>query len=67
MRTTQLADAGDREETAFALARAIWASSGDHAHALELARDARDGYAALPDLSARLATVKQWLASHPDR
>ena len=65
-RSTQLADAGEREETAFALARAIWAASGDHAHALELAREARDGYAALPDLSARLAAVERWLATHPD-
>ncbi|HXU60266.1 MAG TPA: serine/threonine-protein kinase, partial [Polyangia bacterium] len=66
-RSTALADAGEREETAFALARAIWATSGDHAHALELAREARDGYAALPDLSARLTSVERWLAAHPDR
>lgn len=67
IRSTQLADGGEREETAFALARAIWATSGDHAHALELAREARDGYAAVPDLSARLAAVQAWLTTHPDR
>ncbi len=66
IRSTQLADAGEREETAFALARAIWAT-GDQAHALELARDARDGYAAVPGLANRRATVETWIAAHPDR
>ncbi|MFL5307164.1 MAG: serine/threonine-protein kinase [Polyangia bacterium] len=67
IRSTQLADAGAREETAFALARAIWLSSGDQAHALELAREARDGYGTLPDLAGRQAVVAGWIAGHPDR
>jgi len=72
MRSTHLADAGAREETAFALARAIWGSSdADHPHALELAREAQDGYAAIPDLAARLAVVSQWIdartPAHPAR
>jgi tetratricopeptide (TPR) repeat protein len=66
-RSTQLADAGAREETAFALARAIWLSPGDHAHALELAREARDGYGTLPDLAGRQAAVAGWISGHPDR
>ena len=67
IRSTQLTDAGAREETAFALARAIWLSSNDHAHALELAREARDGYGTLPDLAGRQAVVAGWIAGHPDR
>ncbi|MES1210420.1 MAG: hypothetical protein ABUS79_31155, partial [Pseudomonadota bacterium] len=67
IRSTQLTDAGAREETAFALARAIWLSSRDHAHALELAREARDGYGTLPDLAGRQAVVAGWIAGHPDR
>ncbi|HVY38238.1 MAG TPA: hypothetical protein VHM31_09885, partial [Polyangia bacterium] len=67
IRSTQLTDAGAREETAFALARAIWLSSSDHAHALELAREARDGYGTFPDLAGRQAAVAGWIADHPDR
>ena len=33
-------------------------SPADHKHALELAGEARDGYAALPDLAARLTAVE---------
>lgn len=62
IRSTHVADAGAREETAFHLARAIWGSSeADRAHALELAREAQEGYAAIPDLSQRLAGVQSWL------
>ena len=71
MRSTHLADEGAREETAFALARAIWGSSeSDRPQALELAREAQDGYAAVPDLAAQLALVRQWLearTAHPAR
>ncbi len=67
MRSTQVAEAGAREETAFALARAIWVTSADRSHALELAREARDGYGAYPDLAARRAAVDGWIAGHPDR
>jgi hypothetical protein len=62
LRSTHVADAGAREQTAFDLARAIWdAAPGDRRHALELAREARDGYAAIPDLEPRLAVVDHWL------
>jgi eukaryotic-like serine/threonine-protein kinase len=62
IRSTHVTDAGAREETAFALARAIWGSSeADRTHALELANEARDGYAAIPDLAPRLAAVQQWI------
>jgi hypothetical protein len=65
MRSTHLADAGVREETAFALARAVWeASPGDRPHALELAAEAREGYAAFPDLAPRLAVVERWIEAH---
>jgi hypothetical protein len=67
MRSTQVADAGAREETAFALARAIWITSADRGHALELAREARDGYGAYPDLAGRRAAVDGWIAGHPDQ
>jgi tRNA A-37 threonylcarbamoyl transferase component Bud32 len=67
VRSTQLADGGAREETAFALARAIWATSGDDSHALELAREAEDGYAAFPDLAGRRTAVAAWISSHPER
>jgi hypothetical protein len=60
-------DAGAREETAFALARAIWESAAvDRPHALELADEARDGYAAIPDLAPRLAVVQRWIEEHTD-
>jgi hypothetical protein len=63
MRSTHTADGGAREETAFHLARAIWeASPTDRRRALELATEARDGYAAMPELTHRLATVDRWLA-----
>jgi len=63
MRSTQTADGGAREETAFHLALAIWeASPTDRRRALELAAEARDGYAAMPELAHRLATVDRWLA-----
>ena len=62
IRSTHVTDAGAREETAFALARAIWGSSeSDRTHALELATEARDGYSAIPDLAPRLAAVQQWI------
>ncbi len=67
IRSTHVTDAGAREETAFALARAIWGSSeADRPHALELANEARDGYAAIPDLAPRLAVVQQWLDERTD-
>jgi hypothetical protein len=63
MRSTHTADGGAREETAFHLARAIWeASPTDRRRALELAAEARDGYAAMPELTPRLAAVDRWLA-----
>jgi hypothetical protein len=63
MRSTHTADGGAREETAFQLARAIWeASPADRRHALDLAAEARDGYAAMPDFVSRLAAVDRWLA-----
>jgi eukaryotic-like serine/threonine-protein kinase len=62
IRSTHVTDAGAREETAFALARAIWGSSeADRTHALELANEARDGYTAIPDLAPRLAAVQHWI------
>ena len=67
IRSTHLADAGAREETAFDLARAIWGSSeSDRAHALELAREAQEGYAAIPDLAPRLSAVRSWLDERTD-
>ncbi|HEY5090058.1 MAG TPA: tetratricopeptide repeat protein, partial [Polyangia bacterium] len=67
IRSTHVADAGAREETAFNLARAIWGSSDtDRTHALELAREAQEGYAAIPDLAPRLAAVKSWLEKRAD-
>ena len=42
---------------------AIWeASPADRRHALELAAEARDGYAALPDLATRLDRRRGWLS-----
>jgi hypothetical protein len=67
IRSTHVTDGGAREETAFALARAIWGSSEtDRTHALELANEARDGYAAIPDLAPRLAAVRQWIDVRAD-
>src|SRR6185503_2977904 len=58
IRSTHVSDGGAREETAFALARAIWDSAeADRTHAMELAAEARDGYAAIPDLAPRLTSV----------
>jgi eukaryotic-like serine/threonine-protein kinase len=68
IRSTHVADAGAREETAFNLARAIWGSSeADRAHALELAREAQEGYAAIPDLAPRLAVVQTWIDERDER
>ena len=62
LRSTHVADAGVREETAFSLARAIWESApADRRHALELAREAHDGYAAIPDLASEAARGRSWL------
>ena len=67
IRSTHVTDAGAREETAFALARAIWGSSeADRTHALELANEARDGYAGIPDLAPRLAAVQRWIDERTD-
>ena len=68
IRATNVADAGAREQTAFSLARAVWDSApADRAHALELGREAREGYAAIPDLAPRLAAVEQWLDARTSR
>ena len=65
IRSTHTADGGVREQTAFSLAQAIWdAAPADRRHALELAGEAHDGYAAMPDLAPRLALVDRWLAGH---
>jgi tRNA A-37 threonylcarbamoyl transferase component Bud32 len=64
IRSTHIADAGVREQTAFSLAQAIWdAAPTDRKHALELAAEARDGYASIPDLAPRQAAVERWLAT----
>ena len=57
------ADGGARESRRRSAWRsAIWdVAPADRAHALELAGEARDGYAAIPDLAPRLASVDQWL------
>jgi eukaryotic-like serine/threonine-protein kinase len=63
IRSTHTADGGVREQTAFSLAQAIWdAAPADRKHALELATEARDGYADLPDMAQDLALVQRWLA-----
>jgi hypothetical protein len=68
IRSTHVADAGALEETAFDLARAIWGSSQtDRAHALELGREAQEGYAAIPDLAPRLAAVRSWLDDRAEK
>jgi hypothetical protein len=67
IRSTHVSDGGAREETAFALARAIWDSAeADRTHAMELANEARDGYAAIPDLAPRLTAVDQWIDARAD-
>jgi hypothetical protein len=67
IRSTHVSDGGAREETAFALARAIWDSAeADRTHAMELANEARDGYAAIPDLAPRLTSVDQWIDARAD-
>jgi hypothetical protein len=67
IRSTHVTDAGAREETAFALARAIWGSAeADRTHAMELANEARDGYSAIPDLAPRLKVVEQWIDERAD-
>jgi eukaryotic-like serine/threonine-protein kinase len=68
IRSTHTADGGMREQTAFSLAQAIWdAAPADRRHALALAGEAREGYAAMPDLAPRLAVVDRWLAGHATR
>jgi hypothetical protein len=69
IRSTHTADGGLREQTAFSLAQAIWdAAPSDRRHALELASEARDGYAAIPDMAPRLTLVDRWLSDrHPTR
>jgi len=63
VRSTHTADGGVREQTAFSLAQAIWeAAPGDRRHALELATEARDGYAAIADMAQKHALVERWLA-----
>jgi tetratricopeptide (TPR) repeat protein len=68
LRATHIADAGAREQTAFSLARAVWDSApADRHHALELAREAREGFAAIADLAPRLAAVDRWLDTRAPR
>ncbi|HMF43117.1 MAG TPA: protein kinase [Polyangia bacterium] len=63
IRSTHIADGGVREQTAFSLAQAIWdAAPADRPHAIDLATEARDGYAGIPDMAPRLALVDRWLA-----
>jgi hypothetical protein len=64
LRATHTADGGVREQTAFSLARAIWdAAPADRKHALDLAAEARDGFANIPDMAPKLALVDLWLAN----
>ena len=65
IRSTHIADGGVREQTAFSLAQAIWdAAPADRQHALDLANEARDGYANIPDMAPRQAVVERWIAEH---
>jgi tetratricopeptide (TPR) repeat protein len=65
IRSTHIADGGIREQTAFSLAQAIWyAAPADRPHALDLATEARDGYAGIPDMASRLAVVDRWITDH---
>jgi tRNA A-37 threonylcarbamoyl transferase component Bud32 len=64
-RSTHTADAGIREQTAFSLAQAMWeAAPADRKRALELAAEAREGYAAIPDMASEMALIDRWLATH---
>jgi len=50
-------------EARFALARSLWSRPEDHAHALALAHESRDGYQQLSDGRAQAAEVASWLAT----
>jgi tetratricopeptide (TPR) repeat protein len=62
IRSAHPADGGAREETAFALARALWeAGTAERRRAVSLVNQARDGYSALPDLASQLIAVETWV------
>jgi tetratricopeptide (TPR) repeat protein len=52
-------------EARFALARALWGSSGERRQALALARDASAGYQRLGNHPDELAQVNAWLRARP--
>jgi len=58
-------DASELHVVELLAAQALWDSTGDHAHAIELARKARDGFAALGAKSADdLHEAEAWLTAH---
>jgi len=63
IRTANEVDPGDRAETAFALARALWASGLSRERARSLAAQARIEYVQAAR-QADLAEVDSWLAEH---
>jgi hypothetical protein len=50
-----------RPRIAFALARALWAAGRERRRAIELARQARAGYAKIAGARADLADLDAWL------
>jgi hypothetical protein len=61
---TKEADRGDKGTTRFALAQALWLTGGDRDRALDLARRAREDYAARGPLRAKeLVRVEGWLGA----
>lgn len=68
VRERQPVPRGWLEDTRFTLARALWDSGRDRARALELARQARAGFAALGEAErTHRAEVEAWLAARGDR
>jgi hypothetical protein len=54
-------DPADRARARRVLAYALWATGGDHARAIQLARDAYAGLANVPSEKARNAELAGWL------
>jgi eukaryotic-like serine/threonine-protein kinase len=67
LRSNQPSFVGRLEDSQLALATALWGSGADRRRAVELARAARQGYAALPSFATKIKEADEWLRRHSER
>jgi hypothetical protein len=67
LRSNQPSFLGRLEDSQLALATALWESDADRRRAVELARAARQGYAAVPSFATKVKEADEWLRRRSKR